>query len=60
MGADLFETIPEDPYPEDYQETIERCHQERDMDARPKIDGEILRKQSFLLVRMEEVTLQTI
>lgn len=46
-GADLFEIIPEDPYPEDYQETIDRCHQERDTDARPKIDGQVENMEEY-------------
>ena len=33
----MFEIIPEEPYPEDYNETVERFRRERDDDARPAL-----------------------
>lgn len=37
MNADLFEIIPEEPYPSDYQECLERAEQEQNENARPAI-----------------------
>jgi flavodoxin len=36
-GGDLFEIIPAEPYPNDFNKTAERWHKERDDDARPAI-----------------------
>lgn len=36
-NGELFEIIPEEPYPEDYNETVERFRRERDDDARPAL-----------------------
>lgn len=40
-GADLYEIMPKEPYSKDYQETIDRCHEEQDTEARPEIDGRV-------------------
>lgn len=40
-GADLFKIVPEDPYPEDYNETVERFRREREEDARPAVADEV-------------------
>lgn len=40
-GGDLFEIVPEEPYPEDYDETVERFRRERDEDARPAIASSV-------------------
>ncbi len=37
LGADLFEILPADPYPEDYEQTVERARQERDAGYRPAL-----------------------
>ena len=37
INGDLFEIIPEEPYPENYDETVERFRRERDDDARPAL-----------------------
>ena len=36
-GGDLYEIVPEEAYPEDYNETGDAAREERDNDARPKI-----------------------
>lgn len=40
-GGDLFEIVPAEPYPDDFDETADRWHEERDSDARPAISGQI-------------------
>lgn len=41
MGADLFEIVPEIPYPEDYDSVLPIATQEKNEDARPAYLGEI-------------------
>lgn len=36
-GGELFEIVPTEPYPADYDETVERFRRERDENARPAI-----------------------
>lgn len=36
-GGDLFEIVPQDPYPTDYNQTVERFRRERAENARPAI-----------------------
>lgn len=36
-GSDLFEIVPEMPYPDDFDETVIIFHQERNTDARPPV-----------------------
>ena len=36
-GGELFEIVPAEPYPADYDETVERFRRERDENARPAI-----------------------
>lgn len=40
-GGDLFEIVPAEPYPDDFDETADRWHEERDSDARPEIIGQV-------------------
>jgi len=37
LGADLFEIQPAQPYPEDYEETVERARVERDRGDEPRL-----------------------
>jgi flavodoxin len=36
-GGNLLEIIPAEPYPNDFNKTVERWHRERDADERPEI-----------------------
>lgn len=40
-GGDLFEIVPQDPYPADYNQTVERFRRERAENARPAIAGKV-------------------
>lgn len=40
-GGNLFEITPAEPYPEDYDETVERFRRERDENARPEISNSV-------------------
>lgn len=40
-GSNLFEITPAEPYPEDYDETVERFRRERDENARPEISSSV-------------------
>lgn len=40
-NADIYEIIPEEDYPTDYEETTERAQEEQDEDARPAIKGDL-------------------
>lgn len=40
-GGNLFEITPAEPYPEDYDETVERFRRERDENARPEISSSV-------------------
>ena len=37
LGADLFEILPAEPYPEDYEQTVEQARRERDAGFRPAL-----------------------
>lgn len=37
LGADIFEIQPAEPYPEDYEETVEKARRERDSGFRPRL-----------------------
>ncbi|MCI1935519.1 MAG: hypothetical protein LKJ44_03000 [Bifidobacteriaceae bacterium] len=39
VDADVFEVVPQDPYPEDYDAVVRRNQREEDADARPAIVG---------------------
>lgn len=39
VDADVFEVIPQDPYPEDYDAVVRRNQREEDADARPAFAG---------------------
>lgn len=41
LGTDLFEIRPAQPYPEDYEATVERAKQERDRGAEPALAEQI-------------------
>jgi flavodoxin len=43
----LFEIIPIEAYPEDYGETVERWHRERDADERPEITSVVENMESY-------------
>ena len=40
-GGELFEIVPTEPYPADYDETVERFRRERDENARPTIANSV-------------------
>ena len=40
-GGELFEIVPAEPYPADYDETVERFRRERDENARPAIENSV-------------------
>ena len=46
-GGTLFEIVPEEPYPDDYDETVERFRKERDEDARPAIASSVEDMSSY-------------
>lgn len=46
-SADVFELQAAQPYPEDYEETVERAHQERDAGARPPLTGTVGRMADY-------------
>lgn len=46
----LFEIVPEEPYPDDYDETVERFRRERDEDARPEVAGTVEDMDSYDIV----------
>ncbi len=41
IGGELFEIVPTEPYPADYDETVERFRRERDENARPAIANSV-------------------
>ncbi|MDO4288564.1 MAG: flavodoxin [Eubacterium sp.] len=41
LDADIFEIVPQEPYPEDYNETVARFRRERDEEARPAVSGQV-------------------
>lgn len=41
VGADVYRIEAADPYPHDYEQTVERNKQEQDDDARPAIAGRL-------------------
>ena len=49
-GGDMFEIIPEEPYSDDYNETVARWHEERDSDARPAIAGEVENMEDYDII----------
>lgn len=49
-GGDLFEIVPAEPYPSDYNETADRWHEERDTDARPGITGKVENMDDYNIV----------
>lgn len=50
IGGNLFEIEPVDPYPEDYDETVERFRRERDENARPAIINEVENMEQYDIV----------
>lgn len=44
-GGDLVRVTAKDPYPDDYDETVDRAKREQDDDARPEIDVELTADQ---------------
>ena len=49
-GGTLFEIIPEEPYPDDYDETVERFRREREEDARPEVAGTVEDMDSYDII----------
>lgn len=49
-GADMFEIVPADPYPDDFDTTADRWHEERDSDARPAIVGEVENMEDYDII----------
>lgn len=41
LGADLFEIQPAQPYPEDYEQTVEKARQERDEGLEPELKTKV-------------------
>lgn len=46
-GGDVFEIIPTEPYPDDFDETADRWHEERDSNARPAINGQVENMEDY-------------
>lgn len=49
-GAEVFEIIPAEPYPDDYDATVERFRKERAENARPAIAAEVANMEQFATV----------
>ena len=49
-GAEVFEIIPAEPYPDDYNATVERFRTERAENARPAIAAEVANIEQFTTV----------
>lgn len=49
-GGTLFEIAPEEPYPDDYDATVERFRQERDADARPLLASSVENMEDYDVV----------
>lgn len=49
-GGELFEIVPEEPYPADYDETVERFRREREENARPAIAENVENMDSYTTV----------
>ena len=49
-GAEVFEIIPAEPYPDDYNATVERFRKERAENARPAIASEVANMEQFSTV----------
>ena len=41
LGADLFEILPAEPYPADYEQTVEQARQERDRGFEPALKARV-------------------
>lgn len=41
LGADLFEILPAEPYPEDYQANVDQARRERDAGFEPSLKAEV-------------------
>lgn len=49
-GGDLFELVLAEPYPEDYNETVERWKQEQEDDARPELVVEVENMEDYDII----------
>ncbi|MHB9291128.1 hypothetical protein Holit_00200 [Hollandina sp. SP2] len=49
-GGSLFEIIPAEPYPQDFNKTVERWHRERDADERPPITTGVGNMNSYQII----------
>lgn len=50
IGCDLYEILASDPYPDDYDATVQRNVEEQDADARPEIAGDLPNLRSYDVV----------
>ena len=50
IGAEVFEIIPAEPYPDDYDATVERFRKERAENARSAIASEVANMEEFATV----------
>lgn len=50
VGADVFEIAPAQPYPEDYETTVEQARKERDTEYRPDLVGRVSRMADYKTV----------
>lgn len=41
LGADLFEILPAQPYPVDYEQTVEQARRERDLGLEPSLEAKV-------------------
>ncbi len=46
-GADLFEIVPVNPYPDNYEECVEKANREKDENARPQISSSVENMDSY-------------
>lgn len=47
IGADVYEIVPSEPYPDEYDAAVDRNRQEQEADARPGIAGELPDVRSY-------------
>ena len=50
VGGDIFEIVPADPYPRDYDEVVEKARKELDGDHRPRLKTAVGNMGSYNMV----------
>jgi flavodoxin len=50
IGGDIFEIVPVDPYPRDYDEVVKQAQKELNEDYRPKLETRVENMESYNLV----------